>query len=90
MVRELVEKVVEIYNRYRSPEATAELVEVSESEAIVVFRGSFCRTCGVIDWIEDFCYVAKDLGLECRLENVAELGEGVIAAKFRIHGGEHR
>lgn len=87
MVEDVVKKAIELYNRYRSPEAQAELVSVLGEEVVLVFRGSFCKTCGVLDWIEDFCYVVEDLGLECKLESATELEEGAWAAKFRVWRG---
>ncbi len=81
---EIVAKGIELYNRFRKPEAEAELVEIREGKAVLVFKGSFCATCGVLDWIRDFCYVLEDLGAECSLERVAELDRDAIVAEFSI------
>jgi len=56
-----VAKAIETYNRYRSPEATAKLVEMKDCELIIDFEGSFCRTCGVSEYFEDFIYELKGL-----------------------------
>jgi len=58
-LEELVRKVVTIYNRYRSPEAIAKLVKVSPENVTIAFSGSFCYSCGVLDYIEDFIYEFK-------------------------------
>ncbi len=75
MARVLDEKIrraVELYNRYRAPEAVARVAEASEDKIVVVFEGSFCRTCGVVDWIEDFKYVLEDIGVKAELVKVVE------------------
>jgi len=46
-----VAKAIETYNKYRSPEATARLVEMKGGELIIDFEGSFCRTCGVSEYL---------------------------------------
>ena len=54
-----IRKTVTIYNRYRSPEAIAKVIEVSPEYVTIAFSGSFCYSCGVLDYIEDFIYEFK-------------------------------
>lgn len=54
-----VEKTVEDYNKYRSPEAAASLIEISDKELTIDFAGSFCLGCGIGDHFEDFIYEVK-------------------------------
>ncbi len=68
----LLERAVELYNRYRAPEAVARIRKVTGDRVEVVFEGSFCETCGIRDWVEDFAYVLEDLGVEARLEEYIE------------------
>ena len=56
-----VAEAIETYNKYRSPEATAKLVEMKGGELIIDFKGSFCGTCGVSEYFEDFIYELKGL-----------------------------
>lgn len=72
MVEDLVRKAVEIYNRYRAPEAFAEVIDIDNTEGVVYmkFSGHFCVTCGVIDWIEDYIYILKDLGVDAEISRV--------------------
>lgn len=56
-----VSKAIKTYNKYRSPEATAKLVEIKGGELVIDFEGSFCRTCGVSEYFEDFIYELKGL-----------------------------
>ncbi len=60
-LNELVLRVIEVYNRYRSPEVTAKLVGMEKNGFVIEFEGAFCRSCGVRDYFEDFIYELEDL-----------------------------
>ncbi len=78
MCIEEIRKAIERYNRYRGVEARASLLKISGSRVYVFFEGSFCNTCGVNDWVEDFKYVLEDLGVESELEGVIEPSDPLI------------
>lgn len=67
-LNELVFKAIELYNRYRSPEATAKLVSVEKNVSVIEFKGAFCLSCGVRDFFEDFIYELEELGRNVRAE----------------------
>ncbi|MCD6592439.1 MAG: hypothetical protein J7K78_05450 [Thaumarchaeota archaeon] len=83
---EMVEQAIERYNRYRSPEASARLVKAEGDRVIVEFSGSFCRSCGVYDWLEDLVYELKEVdpGYEARLIAWSEVAEERIVAEFEV------
>ncbi len=87
-VEEIATKGVQIYNKYRSPESTAELMEVKGSRIRVRFRGPFCRTCGIRDWVEDYAYFLEDLGVRARLVEYLETGDEERVGVFEVVGGE--
>ena len=58
-LEQLMRRTVALYNRYRSPEATAKLILVTPEMVTVSFSGSFCYSCGVIDYLEDFVHELK-------------------------------
>jgi hypothetical protein len=60
-LEQLVRKTVALYNRFRSPEAFAKVVFVSPDLVTISFSGSFCYSCGVLDYIEDFVHEFKIL-----------------------------
>jgi len=60
-------KAIEIYNKYRSPEAFAKLIDIKEDKTIFKFEGTFCYTCGIRDWIEDLVYILMDHGVDAKL-----------------------
>ncbi|MGB9623801.1 MAG: hypothetical protein ACPMAQ_02975 [Phycisphaerae bacterium] len=41
------------FNRYRSPEAVADLIDTEDDKIKVKLSGPFCRTCGVYDYFDD-------------------------------------
>lgn len=72
-------KLINTYNRYHSPEAVASLEKVEvlnpDSNLYLIkvrFKGSFCVTCGVRDWVEDLAYLSESIGIEARLEGFVE------------------
>jgi len=60
-LEDLVRKAIVLYNRFRSPEATAKLISVTPENVTIAFSGSFCYSCGVLDYIEDFIHEFKIL-----------------------------
>lgn len=80
----LVRRAIEQYNRYRAPEAVAKLVAIRGDEVIVRFEGSFCRTCGINDWVEDFKYVLEDMGVESDLVKVIEPEDPFSEEDWRV------
>jgi len=64
----LILRTVEVYNRYRSPEAAAKLLKLKEDGFIIEFDGSFCQSCGVQDSFEDFIYELKSLSSAVQVE----------------------
>ena len=84
--REALERAVEEYNRYRRPEAVARLLRVEGDEALLEFTGSFCETCGVYDWLEDFVYEVRDLnlGLDAEIEACRRLSDDAFLVKIRL------
>jgi hypothetical protein len=65
---DLVLRTIEVYNRYRSPEATAKLVGMEKDGFIIEFEGPFCQSCGVKDYFEDFIHELEDISRAFRVE----------------------
>lgn len=83
-LEDLLNRIIAQYNKYRSPEATARLLSINGNIVEVEFEGSFCHTCGVIDWIEDLSYEAEDLGLKMRLIKVIDKEQDKKVGVFSI------
>lgn len=67
-LNDLVSRAIEVYNRYRSPEATAKLVRMEKDGFIIEFEGPFCLSCGVRDYFEDFIHELEDISKSFRVE----------------------
>ena len=82
-------KAIEVYNRYRSPEATAKLVGIQKDGFIIEFKGPFCQSCGVNDYFEDFIYELENIRGDFRVEVKATEPAG--PQSFRVqYGVENR
>jgi len=74
MVRKYVlEDIVELYNKLHGVEAQAKILEIKDNGIVFVeFKGSFCHTCGVRDWLEDLAYLAQSRGIQVELVEMIE------------------
>jgi hypothetical protein len=81
-LKDVVLRAIEVYNRYRSPEATAKLVAVEKDGFVIDFEGSFCASCGVRDFFEDFIYELEIINKEFRVELVETKPTG--SQSFRV------
>jgi len=84
-LNDLVLRAIEVYNRYRSPEATAKLVGMEKDGFIIEFEGPFCQSCGVNDYFEDFIHELEDISRAFRVE-VKETGPSGPQS-FRVRYG---
>ena len=85
-LKDLVLRAIEVYNKYRSPEATAKLVEVEKDGFIIDFKGSFCMSCGVRDYFEDFIYELETINKKFKLElaETKPTGPQSFRVRYRI------
>jgi hypothetical protein len=71
-IEKLIDLAIKRYNRYRGVESEAKLLKIMGDTVVIAFEGSFCETCGINDWVDDFRYVIEDLGGEAELVTVIE------------------
>jgi len=85
----LVLRTVEVYNRYRSPEATAKLLKLEEKGFTIEFEGSFCQSCGAQDYFEDFVYELKGLNnnVEAEIKEIEQTSPRSFKVHFLVKGG---
>ncbi|MDP7322529.1 MAG: hypothetical protein QF655_00295 [Candidatus Woesearchaeota archaeon] len=50
----IITEAINNYNRYRKPEAVAELISFKDNKSIIKFSGHFRHTCCVNDYFDDF------------------------------------
>lgn len=85
-LKELVLRAIKEYNKYRSPEVTAELLSMGRDTFEVRFTGPFCYSCGYYDYFEDLRLELEELGLRTKIVEVREIVEGAVV-RFEV-GGE--
>ncbi len=65
------------FNRIRTREVEAKVVEHFDCGFKVFFSGSFCHTCGYYDYFEDLLYLLlDDFGIETEITDVSQEDEG--------------
>ena len=85
-LQELIRKTILLYNRYRSPEAIAKIVIVTPENVTIAFTGSFCYSCGVMDYLEDFVHEFKMLTgkAELKIGNTRQITPRSFEANYRV------
>ncbi|AFK21185.1 hypothetical protein E6P09_15255 (plasmid) [Haloferax mediterranei ATCC 33500] len=68
-----LDEAIETYNEYRSPMATAELIDYAADTFVVEFEGPFCRMCCDYDYFEDLIYELAALGEEPSTIDISEI-----------------
>ncbi|KXA90695.1 hypothetical protein AKJ36_00250 [candidate division MSBL1 archaeon SCGC-AAA259I07] len=81
-----VEKAIKSYNRYRSPLATANLIEFKGNRFKVRFEGNFCYSCGFDEYFVDLVYELEDEGLKTRLSEFHPENNDRFIAEYEIVG----
>jgi len=80
-LRGLLSEAAEEYNRYRAPEAEAEVLGVEGDRFMVRFTGSFCYTCGFYDYFDDYAFLLEDdYGVRVRIAEVREVEDGAVVS----------
>jgi hypothetical protein len=85
-LEEIVRKTVILYNRYRSPEAVAKIVSVTPENVTLSFSGSFCYSCGVLDFLEDFVHEFRMLTdkAELKIGAARQVNPRTFEAEYRV------
>ncbi len=79
-----LKKYIEEYNKFHSPEAKAELIEIKGNKFIIKFSGHYCFTCGAREYFEDLVYLLKERGMKTKIINIEESSENENIVEFEI------
>jgi hypothetical protein len=87
-LNKLVLRAIEVYNRYRSPEATAKLLKLEKNGFTIEFEGGFCHSCGVQDYLEDFIYELKGLSsdIEVEIQEIEQTSPQGFKVQYMVKG----
>ena len=85
-LEQVLRRTVALYNRFKSPEAIAKLVLVTPEMITVSFSGSFCYSCGVLDYLEDFVHEFKLLTdkMELKIGKTRQTNPRVFEADYWV------
>ncbi len=73
------------FNRLRNPEAVAEVITFDENELILRFTGTFCQTCGVLDYFEDVIFELDDsANIDLQILDFAQEEEDIFLVRYRV------
>jgi len=81
--KENTAKAIEDFNRYRAPEAVAELVTMDRASFKIEFTGPFCHACGFHDYFDDFKIFLEEIGPRAEITRIEEINSGAIVT-FQI------
>ena len=85
-LEELIRKTIILYNRYRSLEAIAKIISVTIDRVTISFSGSFCYSCGVMDYLEDFVHEFKILTdkAELKIDRTRQTSPRSFEADYKV------
>jgi len=79
-----INKAIENYNKYRSPESIAMLISKKDEKFIVRFTGPYCYTCGVHDYFEDLVVELEDLNIKAKIKKVNKIDNFTHEVEFEL------
>lgn len=88
-LNEMVSRAITVYNKYRSPEATAKFVGSEKDGFFIEFEGPFCQSCCVNEYFEDFIYDLEDISSNQRakIKSVESTGPHSFRVQYTVIGG---
>lgn len=78
-----IKKGIEEFNKFRAPEATAELISFKNKVLEVKFSGPFCFSCGIYDYFEDLKIFLEEQDLKTEIKIIEEVEDGFLV-KFKV------
>jgi len=78
-------RIIDMYNKFRSPEAVASLVKVNEETIQISFKGSFCFTCGLNEWFEDFRLLLEENGINSKIHSIKQIDVDEFLVTFKTN-----
>ncbi|MEM2909863.1 MAG: hypothetical protein QXO01_02180 [Nitrososphaerota archaeon] len=77
-MKEKILNSIDEFNKYRAPEAKANLISFDNLVIRVEFTGPFCMSCGFYDYFDDLRIIFEEMGLKTEITLIEETEEGAI------------
>ena len=74
---------IDEFNKYRSPEAHAEMLAFDGNKITVRFTGHFCKRCGFYDYFDDLKFIFENNGIPIANMNISEVQDGAVVEFLR-------
>jgi hypothetical protein len=89
-MKDIIEKTINTFNRYRSPEVIATLAKIDKNEFTLDFEGSFCTSFCVRGHFEDFIYELETItkNYSAELVETKPKGPESFKVKYRIRDND--
>ncbi len=81
-----IRRAILLFNRLKSPQATAKLVLASKAMITISFTGGFCYGCGVMDYVDSFAsqFKAVSSKFELKVGKTRQVNPRSFEADFNL------
>lgn len=85
-LEKVLQKTVLLYNHLKSPEVFTKIILKTPELVVLSFSGTFCFSCGILNYIEDFIRDFKALTSKAELKQVKlkELDSHTFQVFFQV------
>lgn len=85
-LKDLISRTIEVYNRYRHPEATAEFVEIEKDGFTIEFKIPLCHSCGLNYYFQDFIHEIEEISrtLKVKMKTIGSAGPESYRVQYRL------
>jgi len=77
-LKKIIKQTIEEYNKYRTPEVTARLILIENSNCKIEFTGHFCFTCGFYEYFDDLRFLLEEFNIKAKITEIEEIDEGAV------------
>lgn len=85
-----INKTIENYNKYRNPEAVAKFISSRGKIFTIKFSGSFCETCGINDYFDDFTIELEDNKIKAETSEIKKINRENYLVNFKIKNDKNK
>jgi hypothetical protein len=85
-LEQTLHKTTSLYNHLKNPELFAKIVLVTPEMVVLLFSGTFCFNCGILNYVEDFIHSFKVLTnkAELKVSKVKEINSHSFEVYFQV------